>query len=663
MATTTIKQKRPHSWMPAVILTFCGAMATLTSCINEIDNPAPVVVVTDDKPFDLDQYIDASVRPGNDFFRYALGKWVDDTSIPSHMNLATQNIEKVMGQVLRESNDPFVSAMRQLVSAVNDDDSADFQVLKSRIDYLSAISTQEELLAAFSQLHQWGYTPLVRLRVDVYEGVIVPVLTSERPSCHLNYPMGLHDKSMLSDLAWELCVNLRDLGFTDERINEIHDNAMVIEEAETDAYDNSYLFMLTTPLQQPLTRGSDEENAQRIFELMGIGDLADQMIVYSNIIPIINLLFDGSDKVIAQIRDYMIFYILGQDFVFVPRMKLRNYSILDEAVKYATYHMFRLQVETMGEENIHKEQCREIMVNFRTILIKRIDELDWMSSVTKQKAQKKAQQMTFCIGYPDQWSDEFTPVIKESTLVEAVGSLRRQSADWMHNLAGRSMQTNAWDYWCSTCRFSLVTAFYEPCANQLMIMPAHIVAPYFDPNKSEAALYASAYAFSHEMSHGFDAYGSHYDEKGLWNNWWTDEDLAAFQQKQQQLIALNSQFEFYPGQPVDSEKTLDEDMADLGGFTLAYETYKCHLKDQGFVGQQFDDQLKKFFLSFGIFMGSDNIVRDLDLLKWQYLYDTHSAAHNRVNGIVRLFDDWYRLFDVKPTDALYLAPEDRVKIW
>ena len=142
--------KRLHLWILAVVL---------TSCTHDIDN----TVVTDDKPFSYDQYMDKSVRPGDDFFRYACGKWIDDTSIPSLFNQATQNVEKVRPPLLRESNDPAVSAMRQLVLATEDDDSADFEVLKSRIDYLSAISTQEELLAAFAQLRQWGYTPLVSL--------------------------------------------------------------------------------------------------------------------------------------------------------------------------------------------------------------------------------------------------------------------------------------------------------------------------------------------------------------------------------------------------------------------------------------------------------------------------------------------------------------------
>ena len=619
--------KRLHLWILAVVL---------TSCTDYIDNP----VVTDDKPFSYDLYMDKSVRPGDDFFRYACGKWIDDTSIPSLYDQATQKMMEVTDQLLVKSQDPTVSAMRQLVLAARADDSADFLVLKSRIDYLSAISTQEELLAAFTQLQQWGYTPLVRLSTADNDGVIIPLITSERPSMYLHYAMAYNDLDMLTNYAWDLCENLRNFGFTEERITEIHKNAMVIEEKEMYIYDDSNANQITRPRPQPLplTRSDDDAYYRKIFrELMGIGDLADQaMISNGEILSFFDYLLDGSDEAIAVLRDYMIFYVLGQDFVFVRRMEpdYGELTRLTEAMKFATYHMYRLLVEARGEE-IHKERCREIMEDIRTILIERIDRLDWMSSATKQEAKKKARQMKFLIGYPDQWSDEFTPVIKETTLLEAVTSLRRQSVEWIHKIAGQYTQTRAWDYYCMNHRFSLVNAWYEKAYNQLWITPAYIMAPLFDQEQNEATLYATAYVFAHEISHGFDAGGSYYDEVGNYRDWWTAEDRTAFEQKQQQMISV----------------------------TLALEAYKRRLKKQGFSGEQLDEQLRKFWLSYVMVIGADIYERNLDMLKWNYLHDSHSAGHNRINGIARLIDDWYRLYDVKPTDKLYLAPEDRVKIW
>lgn len=99
------------------------------------------------------------------------------------------------------------------------------------------------------------------------------------------------------------------------------------------------------------------------------------------------------------------------------------------------------------------------------------------------------------------------------------------------------------------------------------------------------------------------------------------------------------------------------------GWILAFDAYTRRLKNLGFRGQQYDEQLKKFFLSYGFSVGLDENERSLMSLQNAYHHDTHSAGHNRVNGILRLIDEWYRIFDVKATDKLYVAPEDRVRIW
>ena len=125
-----------------------------------------------------------------------------------------------------------------------------------------------------------------------------------------------------------------------------------------------------------------------------------------------------------------------------------------------------------------------------------------------------------------------------------------------------------------------------------------------------------------------------------------------------------NQLDAYPGQKANGEKTLVENMADYGGIELVLDCYKQKLTEQGFRGEQFDEQIKKLFLAYAQ-SWKQEYERDNDYTMLKYLYerDGHSAAHNRVNGMMRLQDDWYRLFDVKPTDKLYLAPEDRVKIW
>ena len=665
--------KKLHLLIPAAALALFGGVVMLTSCTTDIDNPAAEVV--DDKPFDRDQYIDASVRPGDDFFRYALGKWLADTETPGIVDETLSKIKDLYYQFNSNCTDSVILALRQRIDEADTHGTADIELLQSRIDLLSAITTQAELESAFTQLHQWGYAPLVRLICEDSSGVISPCLTSELPSNFVRDEMDNYNKEALSGQVDLVCSKLDKVGFNSERIAEISQHAQMVEILEVDAYDAmcdvNYLHKVLPP-KRSLTRSAVPASHKRVCQLIGVDSLAHLLILNSYedfstaLNPIIDLLLAGTDKSIATIRDYLIYYVFSHDVLFIPQMSsnIPNADRLIYALRYVKYYLFRLLVETYGRQNLPKQKCSEMMEEIRQVLLDRIDQLDWMSDATKQEAIKKARAMTFCIGYPDQWNDEYTPKIEGTTLLETISSLRRQSAGYFHNMVGRDMSTHGWDIWANIYPFTMLNAFYSFSSNLLFVMPAFLMPPMFDIQKSEATFYAINFCFAHEICHGFDSTGANYDENGAKRNWWMADDRAAFEQKQQQMISLWGQLEAYPGQPADGEKTLNENMADLGGVTLAYDTYKRRLKKQGFSGEQFDQQLRKFWLSCACLLVQDmKSERNIERMKWLYLYDTHSIGHNRVNGIVRLFDDWYRLFNVQPTDALYLAPEDRVRIW
>lgn len=657
--------------MLAAALTLMMTMAVLTSCTDDNDNPVPVVV-TDDKPFNYDQYINTSVRPGDDFFRYQYGKWLADNQQPSLALTVVQKLNNTEQEVVANSNDATVSYIRQLVAASEADDSADMALLTERIQYLAGITTQDELLAAFKQLHQWGYSPVVRLVCYGKERVISPFLTSELPSVLLADIFKGKNENMLTATVQTLCSKLVKFGISEERIAEITENALTIEKMEMKIYENMFNRMADPKVfhKRTRTRGTASSACKQVCELMGIGDLADKMLGSDDedmaevTEQLMNLLLEGSEQSIAQMRDYMIAYVFGMDIIYMPKMvSLSSPDKVKYAMRHAKYHLFRLQVEHIGKQNIFKEKCTEMMEDFRSILRERIEHLDWMSTATKQAAQKKLENMIFFIGYPDQWNEELIPVVEGNTLLEAVGSLRRGQVDAFRKMVGKDITTAGWDVWYNLYSFTTYNASYDPNCNQLIIPPSFLMAPVFDGTQSEATLYGTACVFGHEMCHGFDARGSQFDEIGAERNWWAPDDEAAFKEKQQHLIKLWGDLEQYPGQPADGVKTLPENMADYGGVTLALEAYSRRLRQQGFTGRYFDEQIKKFWLSYGMPVSVIETERSLESLENALHNDVHSAGHNRVNGIVHLFDDWYRLYDVQPTDKLYLAPEDRVKIW
>ena len=229
-------------------------------------------------------------------------------------------------------------------------------------------------------------------------------------------------------------------------------------------------------------------------------------------------------------------------------------------------------------------------------------------------------------------------------------------------MLGKRIEDVGWDFWGTYSSFVTDNSYHMTSANALVILPSWLTHPRFNSELSEATLYADAITFSHEFCHGFDANGSAYDDQGSSRDWWASADKQAFQEKQQALAALYSQLEFIPGRMADGNQTLTEDMADYGGVTLALECYKQRLTEQGFTGAQMDEQIRKFFLAYAQISKHETELSPEKMVQ-AFGGDLHSPFHVRVNGMMRLQDDWYRLYDVKPTDKLYVAPQDRVKIW
>lgn len=206
-----------------------------------------------------------------------------------------------------------------------------------------------------------------------------------------------------------------------------------------------------------------------------------------------------------------------------------------------------------------------------------------------------------------------------------------------------------------------VNAYYLSNFNEIVFPAAILEAPYFDPNADPAVNYGAIGAIiGHEMGHGFDDQGSKSDAKGIKRNWWTDADREAFEERTKVLGEQYDTYEAVPGSFVDGKFTMGENIGDLGGVGVAYVAYKMSLNGEeapvvdGLTGDQ------RFFLGYA--QAWRRKMREETLLE-RLKSDPHSPAEFRVNGIVRNVDAWYDAFGVKEGDALYLAPEERVKIW
>ena len=646
---------------------FLMAMAIVvlgfTACTDNIDNAMPV---TDDKPFPYDSEIDKSVRPGDDFYRYAIGQWLNSTNPSlSLFKQVSEEYKVILSNMLTTNSSPVIVTLRSLADQTLSDDSKSKALLGDRLQMLEQVTTADELYAAFQTLQELGYSPLFRIVPVMNQGrTPANVLVTGAMTKEMTNAARRKNEHLVDSLVAANCQFLSGFGFSQERIAQIIENATEIEMAEMRCYSAGYE-MLKKP--EVIHRAGSMFD---IFMMMGISeeDVQDNRFVVSGseLLQLVRTFASVGDNqaFVNAFRDYMIYNVMAQDAPFVPSVsrKTDRVEMMRSALERNKYYMYRLLAESYGYENINKQECIDIMEKMRKIFIQRIENLDWMTAATKAEARKKAEAMKFFVGYPEQWNDDLTPEVASDNMLDAATQLRQNAIQTTAGIRKKNFDDHAWDVWASMAQFITDNAFYMPTANSLVILPAWITKPRFNTYFSDAMLYAISVTFGHEFCHGFDANGSNFDADGRVRDWWQADDKTAFKAKQQILIDLYNQLDVYPGLKADGEKTLAENMADYGGIELALACYKQHITEQGFTGMHFDEQIKKLFFAYAQSWKIEN-ERDLNELKLLYELDTHSAAHNRVNGMMRLQDDWYRLFNVKQTDKLYLAPEQRVKIW
>lgn len=662
--------KRKLTMLAAVLCCAMTMMVSLTSCTNNSDIP---VEVTDSKPFTYDREIDNSVRPGDDFYKYALGQWLnDDNRSPSIFMQINEEQKAVLKKTLATSADPLLVLLRGQVDEAMSNDSRSVALLRERLQMLEQIETADQLHVAFTTLHQLGYSPLFRVVPFIVEGrEVINLIITGGKTVEMDTVMAMKDSKDMVERVTSYCQRLRFLGYSDERIAQISEHATSLEQIlMNDFLINFEMLRHPLPLTRAITGDEDMDKAiGSVVEMMGLEKSKLEsnrlLLLGVGITQLMVQLAKASQQqdLISVFRDYMIYNVISQDAYCVPKQTgmTDRFDILNNLLHYNRYYKYRILVENYGYDNIYKQQCQDILERMRQVFIQRVEKLDWMGAATKAEAIKKAAAMTFYIGYPDKWNDAMTPQVSGDCLLATATQLRQHSVESNKKMIGKHLDDIGWDFWAIYSAFTTDNAFHLSSANALTILPSWITRPRFNEELSEATLYATATTFGHEFCHGFDSGGSAYDADGKNCDWWQPDDKLAFQTKQQALIQLYNQLEDYPGKMSDGEKTLQEDMADYGGIELALACYKQRLTEQGFSGIQFDEQIKKFFLSYAQIWKQEQEL-SVEGLK-VYETDTHSVPHNRVNGMMRLQDDWYRLYDVKPSNKLYVDPKDRVKIW
>ena len=304
-----------------------------------------------------------------------------------------------------------------------------------------------------------------------------------------------------------------------------------------------------------------------------------------------------------------------------------------------------------------KQKMLDLVKNLQISLGQHIDSLEWMSDATKAKAREKLEAFTVKIGYPDEWKDYSTLTVDPE--LSYYENLRAASAWYVaDNLAklGKATDPTEWHMTPQT-----VNAYYNPTTNEICFPAGILQPPFFNPDADDAVNYgAIGVVIGHEMTHGFDDQGSLFDKDGNMNNWWTAEDRAAFVEKTHVLVDQFNEIEIVPGLMANGELTLGENIADHGGVSVAWTALHNALNGNvpapidGFTAEQ------RFFLGYARVWAQN--ITDEEKARLTKL-DVHSLGNNRVNVTLRNFDQFFEAFGIQEGDAMWRPVSERVHIW
>ena len=695
-----------------IVATFITIGIALAACD---DNPAQVqsadgtavsagrAIAADAKPelgdfgVDLSQQ-DPDTKPGDDFFRFANGKWLDEFTLPAdRSNYGSFS-------VLGDRSDERVNTIIEDLSAA--EPAADTIEQKISDYYLSYMNTEV--------LDERGIGPLRErlaqlVAIDSRDALIEALGRSQLDTTAS--PFGWYVGADRRDPdRHQLVLSLGGIGLPDRDYYLLDTEQYVSVRSEYVAHIQRMLgfagienavgkaktvLALETRFAENLWPRADRRNRDLTFNPMtyaefkaaypnmdwdaywsaaGITEIEDLNISFpSAMAPIIALVDSVAIEDWVSYMSYQ--HISSLANVLSQEIDNENFHFYSTVLKGVPEQRQRWErgVERVGSLNslgeavgqiyvqkhfpeAAKQQMQGLVENLRTALDTRIASLDWMGEETKNEARLKLESFRPKIAYPDEWRDLSSIEISRDDLFANARSLREFNyADEIGRL-GKPTNREEWGMTPQT-----VNAYYNSSFNEIVFPAGILQPPFFDPAADVAVNYGGIGAvIGHEMGHGFDDQGSKSDSLGVQRNWWTNDDRGNFEKLTTALAAQYDQFEPVPGYFVDGNFTLGENIGDVGGLSLAYRAYKLSLGGEeapvidGLTGDQ------RFFLSWAQVW--QRKYRE-DALIQRLTSDPHSPSEFRVNGVVRNFDEWYEAFDVQPEDALYLASEDRVRIW
>ena len=637
--------------------------------------------------------IDPTVNPGDDFFQHVGGIWMDSFEIPSDRSrygsftVLTERSEQRVREIIENASKANASqnSIEQKIGAlyasyidVEKINANGISPLADDLDFIADLKTHDDIAIAFAKPDLRAHSP-----VGAFIGV-----DSKRPDQYSVYltqsGLGMPNKTYYLDAKFaekkeqykdyiSQTLNLADFEDANSRAEAIFSLEEKIAEAhwapaKRRNRDLTYNLKTTDELEA-FAPGFSWKS---YIESAGLSGQSEFIIREDDALQEISAIFLSTPVTVW--RDYLAFHLIRQNADILPTsFDEANFAFYGTGLRGTPEQRARWKRgvsavnQALGEAvgkiyvELHfpqdsKAKMSVLVGNLRQALDERLDTLAWMGEETKKQAHDKLNKFTPKIGYPDEWTDYSALEVVSG---DAYGNRKRSDAFAWNIETGRLGGPIDQNEWGMTPQ--RVNAYYNPTRNEIVFPAAILQPPFFDPNADAAVNYGGIGAvIGHEIGHGFDDQGSKSDGDGRLRDWWDEKDRERFEALTTRLGNQFASYEPFPGYAIKPALTMGENIGDIGGLAMAYRAYKLSLNGEeapilgGYTGDQ------RFFMAWAQVW--KRVARE-DAIKNQIETDPHSPARYRVNGVVRNMDAWYEAFDIKPEDALYLAPEDRVQIW
>jgi putative endopeptidase len=638
--------------------------------------------------------MDRAVKPGDDFFGYANGKWYAETVIPADRSsfgtfaLLAEKADKRTADLIRELHSGKIADYYAAYMDEKTIESKGLHPLDTELAAIRAIHDKASLAHVIGSQLRADVDPLnnSNFHTDRLFGLWVSpdfdapevnagyLLQGGLGMPDRDYYLGNDERSKATQAKYrehiEAVLKLAGIGGGAETAARIYDLEHHIAEVHASITDSEDVHKANNRWMRPdFPEHAPGLDWPAFFDAAGLGNQRSLYVWQPQAVIGISALTASTPLDVW--KDYLEFHAVDRNSALLPKAFVdENFRFYGTALSGATQLRPRWK-RAIGATNgalgdavgklyakryfppAAKAAAQKMVKNIVTAFGKRIDRLDWMKPETRAKAKAKLGTLYVGIGYPETWRNYSGLTVSRT---EALANFERAELfDYRTAVSHLGKRVDKHEWWLTP---QTVNALNIPLQNALNFPAAILNPPFFDAAADPVVNYGGiGTVIGHEISHSFDDQGSQFDAQGRLANWWTTEDFAHFKESADRLVAEFNAYEPLPGLHVNGAQTLSENIADVAGLSAAYDGYRAGDKEHGSAQGFTNDQ--RFFIAFG---QNWRTKQRPESLRRSILTDGHAPGQYRADT-VRNIDAWYSAFGVKPGEKLYLAPKERVRVW